>query len=276
MKSTNSGGLWTASYGEIGATLKVLQDHGVTREHFDRLRAEPDYAKRVAEFMLCGGLEGAIYQKLARAIMGKNFFGVEEWSMLYGINFTKKQLREVGEFPWNEDVLNSPCPFVEGRSIRETHFAFLGLNTINGKPRSILEWQKIHPSSGQLRFWEYAPKAWYSDEKFANEITCGFRWYLILQEIIPDSTDKTHQEQLAILPAEYEAPLAVEEVTKTILYYRKNSVLLNPKQWGRCQDIVCDGLRIRVGNFGGNTIDIMTLPDEYHDCHHGLVASRKH
>jgi len=57
MKSTTQSGLWKVGFGELGATLKVLQDHGVTSDYLARLRAEPDYAKRVAEFMLRGGLD---------------------------------------------------------------------------------------------------------------------------------------------------------------------------------------------------------------------------
>ncbi len=274
MKSTTKSGLWTASYGEIGATLKVLQDHGVTVEHLARLRGEPDYAKRVAEFILGGGLKGSVHQQLAQAIMGKNFFGVEEWSTLYGVTFTKKQLRAVAEFPWSEDILNSPCPFIRGKSIRETHFAFLGLNNIKGKPLPILKWQELHPQSGQPRFWSYAPDNWYAKEKFANEPTCGFRWYLMLIEIVPNSTDKTYQEQVAMLTADYEVPLAIEEVTKDLLYYRKNGIYLNPQRYGRCQDVSSDGCRVHVGYFDSGGLDVSFCWDDLR-YRIGVAASRK-
>ena len=275
MKDTNPSGLWTASYGEIGATLKVLQDQGITVEHLARLRAEPDYAKRVAEFILRGGLEGSVHQKLARAILGKNFFGVEEWSALYGVNFTKKQLREVADFPWNEDVLNAPCPFVKGKSVKETHFAFLGIDLIKGKSLTILEWQKIHPASGQPRFFSYAPDNWYAKEKFGNEPTCGFRWYLMPLEIVPNSTDKTYKEQVAMLPADYKVPMAIEEVTKDILYYRKNGIYLNPSRWGRCQDVTSGGGRVGVGGFGAGGLGVRGYWDGIRSDSIGLAASRK-
>jgi hypothetical protein len=274
-RSTNLGGLWTASYGEIGATLKALEDHGITTEHLARLRAESDYAKRVAEFMLRGGLEGSVHQKLARAIIGKNFFGVEEWSALYGVNFTKKQLREIADFPWNEDVLNAPCSFVKDKSVKETHFAFLGLDLIKSKPLPIIKWQELHPESGQPRFYSYAPDCWYTKEKFANEPNCKFRWYLMPLEIVPNSTDKTYQEQVAMLPAEYEVPLAIEEVTKLILYYRKNGIDLNPTRWGRCQDVSSDGHRVYVGLFDPGGLDVDDYWDGNRRCNLGLSASRK-
>jgi hypothetical protein len=68
-----------------------------------------------------------INQKRAREIMGKNFFGVEEWSILYDVKFSQKQLRQAAEFPWGEDILNSTCPFC-GKVVKECHFAFLGLH----------------------------------------------------------------------------------------------------------------------------------------------------
>src|SRR3989338_3116439 len=72
-KSTNqNSGLWTASYGEIGATLKALQDHGVTLKHLARLRAEPEYAKRVAKYIVRDDINGSISHEFARAIMGNN------------------------------------------------------------------------------------------------------------------------------------------------------------------------------------------------------------
>jgi len=277
MRSTSQqqDGLWTVQFGELGATLKALQDNGVTVEHLARLRAEPDYAKRVAEFMLQGGLVGSVHQKLARAILGKNFFGVKEWSSLYGVNFSNKQLREVAEFPWSEDILNAPCPFHKGKSVKETHFAFLGLDTFKGKPLTILKWQELHPASGQPKFYSYAPDSWYNKEKFSNEPTCGFRWYLMPLEILPKSTHKTYAEQIAMLSADYEVPLAIEEVTKVILYYRKNGAYLNPTRYGRCQDVTSGGHRVDVGHFGSGGLPVNCYWDGGRDYRIGLAASRK-
>jgi len=274
-KSQQQDGLWTVQFGELGATLKALQDNGVTVEHLARLRAEPDYAKRVARFMLQGGLVGSTHQKLARAILGKNFFGVEEWSSLYGVNFSNKQLREVAEFPWSENVLNAPCPFYKGKSVKETHFAFLGLDTFKGKPLTILKWQELHPASGQPKFYSYAPYNWYSKEKFSNELTCGFRWYLMPLEIVPKSTDKTYAEQTAMLSADYEVPLAIEEVTKVILYYRKNGIYLNPKRYGRCQDVTSDDYRVSVGCFASERLYVGDYWVDSRNYDIGLAASRK-
>ncbi len=268
------GNLVKTSHSEVNATLLVLDNLGVQPEHFARLRAEPDYAKRVAEFMLRGGLEGSVHQKLARAVMGKNFFGIEDWSSLYGISFTKKQLREVTEFPWGEDILNAPCPFVKSKSIKETHFAFLGLPTINGKPLNIIKWHELHPATGQPKFY-FANNPWYGNQEFATEVACGLRWYLMPLEIVPKSEDKTYDDQKAMLPQDYEVPTAIAEVTKDILYYRKNGIYLNPSRYGRCQAVTSGGYRVSVGRFDGSGLLVSDDWDDDRLSRIGVAASRK-
>jgi hypothetical protein len=82
MKSTTQSGLWNITFGELGATLKALQDHGVTLEHLARLRAEPDYAKRVAEFM-GSPVEGTEVTSTP-PVAASSFFANEEVESNYG------------------------------------------------------------------------------------------------------------------------------------------------------------------------------------------------
>jgi hypothetical protein len=261
-------------YSEITASLEVLDFHRVTSQHLARLRSDKDYAHRVAEFMLRGGIDGSVHHKLARATMGQNFFGVEEWATLYGANFSKKQLREVNEFPWGEDILNSPCPFNKGKAIRETHFAFLGLEKLNIDPLTILKFQGLHPASGQPRFASYAPDSWYSQQEFAAK-TAKLRWYLLLASIVPNSTNTAWSDQLAMLTAGYEVPTAIEEVSKDILTYRKTGVYLNPSVYARVKDTTSGGSRVTVGYFDSNGLDVNDWDDDGYYGHIGLAASRK-
>ncbi|QQG45422.1 MAG: hypothetical protein HYW89_00595 [Candidatus Sungiibacteriota bacterium] len=274
MKSTTQSGLWKVEFGELGATLKVLQDHGVTPDHLARLRAEPDYAKRVAEFMLRGGLDASIHQKLARAVMGKNFFGVEDWSALYGVNFSQKQLRQVAEFPWGEDILNSTCPLCD-KVVKDCHFAFVGLDRINGKPLTILKLQELHPATGQPKFGSYAPSAWYSEQKFARETTMSFRWYLLHQNIVQKSEDKTYDEQVRMLTADYEVPSAMTEATKDLLVFRKTGNFVNLSRYARCECVTSGGRRVYVGYFDECGLNVYYYWDDRRHYYIGLAASRK-
>ncbi len=226
--------------------------------------------------MLRGGLEGSVHQRLARAIMGKNFFGIEDWSALYGVNFSQKQLRAIAEFPWGEDILNSPCPFHKGKTIRETHAVFLGLDRFMGKSLTIMKWQEIHPADGQPRFYSYPQDCWYKDEKFANNPTCSFRWYLMPLLIVLNSEGKTYQDQVALLPAEYEVPFAIAEVGKCLLYHRKNGTFLNSNRYGRCQDVASDGYRVLVGGFDSDGLNVDYSTDGHRHDDIGLAASRKY
>lgn len=177
-------------------------------------------------------------------IMGRNFWGVKDWLSYCNVVFTKEQISEIMESSFDTDILNAPCPFEMGKSIKETHFAFLGLDEIRHKPLTIIEFQEL--ISMRNRSSLFPKKRWYKTESFANNKTCALRLYLMPLAIIPKSTEKIFQEQLAILPEDYEVPSAIEEVFKDILYYKKNGILLNPSKWAMCQDITSWGERDRV------------------------------
>lgn len=246
---------------KITASPKEVLDHRVTSQRLARLRTDKNYARRTAELMLCGDIDSSINHKLARAVMGQNFFGIEEWTALYSANFSKKQLREVNEFPWGEDILNSPCPFNKGKAVLETHFAFLGLEKLNAKPITILEWHS------------YTPNSWYNKQTFAAE-TAKLRWYLFLASIVPNSINRHWGDQKSMLPADYEVPTAIEEVSKDILAYRKTGVYLNPNVYARVSNTASSGGRVCVGYFFGDRLSIYDWNGRGYS-NVGLSASRK-
>lgn len=190
-KSTNpKNGLWTASYGKIGATLKALQDYGVTLEHLARICAEPEFAKRVAEYILCGGIKYPERAKSAKTLMGKNFFGIEDWIYHYMARFSNEQLCHITEFPWSEHDLLSTCPLC-CRVVKDCHFAFLGLNNINGDPLTIIKLKELHPETGQPRFIDYDP---HPKGKHLTK-TMDFKWYMAHINAVPESQNKNFKEQ---------------------------------------------------------------------------------
>jgi len=254
-----------AFYAELGPDGAHVMRH---------IHENPNFRRRVANFAIAGGYSPSTDQKLARAILGKNFFGIEDWAVLYGVNFSEKQLRAVVEFPWGEDILNSPCPFIKGKAIRETHVAFLGLDQFMGKPLTIRKWQDIHPATGQPRFYSYPQDCWYEYEKFANEVACAFRWYLMLANIVPKSECTTYADRTVMLPTEYEVPFAIMEVTKDLLYHRKNGFFLNSSRYVRCQDVSSYGDRVGVGDFSSSGLSVDRWTDASRRDHLGLAASR--
>lgn len=266
---------------ELNSTLEVLEFHGVDQELFARIRQERNtYGKRVADFMRRGAIELPGDHRLARAIMGpKNYIGIEDWAA-WGVTFTPKQFKQVATFPWSEDVLLSPCPFYKNKLIRKTHVARLGLDKVNGELLTILKWQALSPATlsdgkpNPAHFASYAPRPWYVTQKFAIEITGQFRWYLDLLGIVPKSTSTSWNDQKAMLPAEYEVPLAVSEVAKHLQYYKKNGVWLNKDRYGRCEDVTSGGGRVDVGDSPACGLRVDYWNEGPDGCI-GVAASRK-
>lgn len=197
-------------------------------------------------------------------------FGLIDWWKFYKIKLSPDLVVKVANFPWSEKMLDSPCPFNPGKTIRETHFAFVGLDAI-----TIMELQKLNPKETEPRFYSYAPGAWYSNQKFATTESLKFRWYLLLKDIIPNSENKTFDEQKAMLPKEYEVPSAVEETAKDFLIYKKTGIYANPDRHARTNDTDLFLEHIRVGLCNAASISVFNLWDGYRNKVTGLSASRK-
>lgn len=219
------------------------------------------------------GLEVSIHQKLARDIMGdKRYFGAEDWLELYashGLEFTKKQLVQIAEFPWGDDELILPDPWEEDKPVRKTHFAFLGVKRIGKRSLNLPLWHQIHPGPEHPKFWtEWNPK-----NRFAQK-TCELRWYLMRIGIVPESTGISYSQQVAMLPDSYEVPLTVERVTANFLFYQKNGGYLDQDYWAQCQDQSAHGSCVVVGHFGDRGLGVNDWGD---DAAHGtgVAASRK-
>lgn len=251
-----------------------------------------ELAQKIVVLIRCSDYEPALSVRKARAIMGKNFFGPEEWAHFLGIRFNSERLCDLGdlEFPWGENILNSPCPFSRTGTVAQTHFAFLGLPDINGEPLTIMRWHKLLPTDKLTFYYDhlcYRSRSglWYGQERFATEMTCELKWYLLPLSPTPNPSLRTYKEQVAMLPrvykdAEgYEVSTAVVEVTKYILYSIKNEPLY-VEAWGQCQDPVTDhlhpnGAKVTVGCSKKCGIEIIRCDDTLKNIRIGLALLRK-
>lgn len=274
---TSQTGLWTMTVGEREASLKALEDAirqkgGSPRQIFDKFRTSPVFARSTAQFLIGGA--AAKKEKVVRTKTeeASNIWGLEDWQELakekgLKLKIDKQAVRAANQFPWGWDILKAPCPFHKDKLVGETHFAFWGY------PLSIMELQELFPRDGQPRFYSYPPDCWYKDEEFAVKTRLESRWHLLLKEIVPQSESKIYEEQLAMLPAEYEPPKAVAETAKSLLCQKKTGVYLNSERYGRTDDSARG--RLGVGRFGARGLD---LSDWWGDRRHyciGLAASRK-
>lgn len=273
-KSANSGGLWTMEFGELGATLREFGIRGVTRKHFALIRSDKSYADKVASAML--DVKTGIdfhYEEAAKIV---DIFGPNEWTMLMGMKFSKKQIKEIADFPWSKDILNAKCPFSEGRTVGETHFAFLGMESYRGAPLNALNLiLLIQRASLQSSYLD-----WIASQDFAVKKTCEFRWYLMPKEVPHIFRGKFYDNQLEILPSEYYAASVAEYTAKIALSVKKKRDNFSSLT-AFCADKAIDGRRISVAfskkglTENGKGFEIDKHLHNYRSNFMGLAISRK-
>ncbi len=250
-------------------TLEVLGRCGVTREHLREVRGNGDRLALVVGAII--GTDSAQPDSVAQArgIMGKFFFGAEEWKTHYDV-----ATPEVPEFPWSPEVLNLSCPFVRGKKAKDTHFAFLGLSEVEGEALSLMKLNIFHPSNKQPKFFSSPDDAWYRKQPFATDVAIRLRWYLLLKSIVPGSESKTWDQQLSMLPVEYEAPTAVEEAGKDVFCYKTSRTYLNRERYARTSDTTSYGFRVDVGSCDPYRV-VVDGWDDGPGPNIGVAASRK-
>jgi len=106
------------------------------------------------------------------------------------------------------------------------------------------------------------------------------RWHLIRAGIVPESTDKTFEEQQRLLREE-EVPRACEVVYMAVLYYlARGTRLFDQGVYVRCRDVVSkygniNNGGVMVGNFEPSGLDIGCIWFDYRLFFVGVAASRK-
>ena len=60
--------------------------------------------------------------RFAKILMDRNFYGPEEFEEEFPLYFlAPEDLRKIAHVPWTKEILESPCPFFEGKMVKETH-----------------------------------------------------------------------------------------------------------------------------------------------------------
>jgi len=237
---------------------KLVRELGADgKQVVEKLDDDPAYVRRVVRFMQAGGYSPSTDQKRAREIMGNNFLGVEDAIKHFGISITDDEASALRDIPFPESVL---------RECKDTHILFpgypLSISDIRGRvPREL--------------FYSHED-SWYNGEKFAKKEKVQLRWYLIRQDITPNSTSKTYQDQVALLPDTEEPPRACEMVYMIILYYLTYQKRLFENLYGRCVDVSSNGYRVYVGDFDSDGLSVDYWAGDGCDGYVGVVASRKY
>lgn len=239
MGTSKEGTVWGMPTGtQSAATSKLWNALGPDGARvWEQLNDDEIYLRYVAEQMILSKIM-SYPGRTARAILtDKMFWGVEEWGYHYNVVFSRKDQLEIRKFPWGDDVLNSPCPFTEGKLIRDTHFVFLGLDSIYGNPLSVLTWRNI-----QNVFKIHTIENIDLEKDVFFKISCGFKWYLMPVAPVYFSAC-SYIEKVSSLPAEYEVSTATERVTQQILCGLLNNTGLIDSSF-LCNDSTRRGYRV--------------------------------
>jgi hypothetical protein len=222
-----------------------------------RINTDPAFVANIARLMVNGGYEPSTSQKLAREIMGKNFFGIEEAIKHFGVNATKQQLAVLAEVPFSEEVL---------KSCKDTHVLVAVF------PLSILDIRGIVKKQSDLTL--FYSQDWYDKQAFAKD-KGEVGWQLVRKEPITNSTSKTWNDQQALLSKDEETPTARIVVYTMVGHFLATGERLFEKIYVRCVDLDSDGDRVLVGRFDAGGLGVNDYWDDGRVGNIGLSAARK-
>jgi hypothetical protein len=188
--------------GQLTTFVRVMRQAGLPiEEALQTPIDDPDMRKRLVRFWLSGGYEPTTTQKLAREIMGKNFFGVEEAVTHFGVKPTRAQLSVLSEITFTEAELTEA---------KDTHVLVAVF------PLSIIEIR----NKAKL----FYDQSWYNEESFAKD-KGDVSWQLVRKTPVENSTSKTWQEQQALLSDKEETPKARVMVYAIIGHFLSTALL---------------------------------------------------
>ena len=177
--------------------------------------------------------QGRLTQNQLRAIFGSRLYGIDDWKQLFPHLISIEAQTNVPPFPWREEILNQDCPFHLGKSIGQSHIAFLGMQCARSFPVTLRRWELIAPS-----YFHPDMNDWAQICPFYMKTTCVFRWYLMPSAALPSFSSTKWKAKTEQMPAGYEIPSTIEEVTKYILSRRRNGRhLVSSRSWIGCSDI---------------------------------------
>jgi len=222
-----------------------------------RINTDPAFVANIARIMVNAPGERSTSQKLARKIMGKNFFGIEKAVKHFGVNPSKQQLAYLAEVPFSEEVL---------KSCKDTHVLVAVF------PLSILDIRGItRKLENQTLFYS---QDWYDKRAFAKD-KGEVGWQLVRKEPIANSTSKTWNDQQALLSKDEETPTARIVVYTIVGHFLATGERLFEKIYVRCVDLDSDGYRVYVGCFDSDGLVVYSWGDGSRDAYIGLSSARK-
>ena len=235
-----------------------------------------EMARKIKEIEAQQAQKAAELQKM---LLQKIPFGAAEWEKYFGA---------VGEEPpLPKDIvqiLKSTCPFFPGKTVEETHLLTLIPQTVNGKPLTLDTLEELikSPQKGghatQYRNYSEYVKKELGAKSFASH------WVLMTRDVIPDSRNKSYDEQKALVRRHaeqsgisYELPTALKAATAILMHHVRSGERLysdSPYTYTRCiEKVDRDKWPLAIGGFAsGGLAVIHGLADHVHS---GVGCLRK-
>jgi len=222
-----------------------------------RINADSAFVANITRLMVNGDYEPSTSQKLARGIMGKNFFGIEEAIKHFRVNATKQQLAYLAEVPFSEEIL---------KSCRDTHVLVAVF------PLSILDIRGLAKKQSDRTL--FCSQDWYDEQVFAKD-KGKVGWQLVRKEPIANSTSKTWNDQQALLSKDEETPTARVVIYTMVGHFLATGEYLLEKIYVHCVDLGSDGSRVVVGSFDAEGLRVSYWGGDRCNDDIGLSAARK-
>lgn len=189
----------------------------------------------------------------AKAIMGKNFFGVEDAVKHFAVKPTDDQLAALATIPFSEETL---------KECKNTHVLVAVF------PISILAIRGIAPRK------VFYGQDWYDREQFATQAsTVG--WKLVRKTPVEDSTSKTWEDQQRLLHKNEETPSAQVVIYTMVGHFLATGERLFGNIYVRCSDLDSLGYRVGVGGFEEDGLVVGNYWDGDRDGYIGLSSARR-
>jgi hypothetical protein len=212
-----------------------------------------ELAKKVVRLIANGSFGPSASQERAREIMGRNFFGVEEAILHFGVNPSEESLAYFShKVPWSEEVLTK-C--------KDTHILIAVF------PMSILD---IRGKATD----KFYTQDWYNKQTFAKN-KGEVSWQLVRKTPVENSTDKTWDEQQTLLLQDEVTPSAQVMVYTIIGHFLATGERLFEKIWARCSDLDSDGDHVDVGLFVARGLRVYDYWDGSRRSNVGVSAAKK-
>jgi hypothetical protein len=190
-------------------------------------------------------------------------FGPADWQKYLGVSVPGG----LSEPSWKPEILDLPSPEHEIQEVRQTHFAFCGLDQANNEAVNLLFWEKSFPDKVTFALASLA------EMNFAKRPLSN-SWSLSLIGALPESEGKSFSAQVNTIPEGYQVTSAIEEVSKYLLYWVKYGKMPEIESRIRCFDIGQSGYNVVVQVLK-NRIMIDSLPSDQSQEDLGVGVSVK-